>query len=282
MNKVAPRGRVAGQRRRAGPGPSRPAPPASERVAERIQKVLARAGLGSRRQVEAWIAAGRLTINGEPATAGAKITLDDRVFLDGRVLRLRATPELTPVFVCNRSPGDALRPGSDSGERSSLLERLPSHAGKRFMLVSPMPRVDGGLEIATADGALADRLQRAVRGIEVEFSARVRGELSAMQVATVLRGERDAGVPIAIRVCEPAAEEAAEAGNRWYRIVALGASGNELRHVLERCGLTVSRILRTRMGALDLPRDLPRGAHRAMPGEAAERALLARPQLGVD
>lgn len=202
--------------------------------------------------------------------------------LDGRLLRLHAAPESTPVFVCNRSPGDALRPGSDTADRSSLLERLPKHAGKRFMLVSPMPRVDGGLEIATADGALADRLQRAVRGIEVEFSARVRGELSAIQAAAVLRGERDSGAPIAIRVCEPADEEAADAGNRWYRIVALGASGNELRHVLERCGLTVSRILRVRMGNLELPRDLPRGGHRAMPGEIAEKALLTQPQDAVD
>ncbi len=77
-----------------------------------------------------------------------------------------------------------------------------------------------------------------------------------------------------MRVCEPADEEAGEAGNRWYRIVTLGASGSDMRHVLERCGAVVSRILRIRVGGIELPRDLPRGAHRPLPAAEAEQLLL--------
>lgn len=218
--------------------------------------------------------AGRLQINGQPATPGSKITFEDKVLLDGRPLRLRESHEPSMLFLCHRSPGDPLRPGDDPDERRSLLEKLPRSAGKRFLLVSPMPRIDGGLELATADGELASRLQRTVRSVEVEFSARVRGGLILPQLAAILRGERDSGTPLTVRSCEPADDEAGDAGNRWYRIVTLGASGSDMRHVLERCGAVVSRILRTRVGGLELPRDLPRGAHRALPATDAEQLLL--------
>lgn len=243
--------------------------------------MLARQGLGSRRQIESWIAAGRLEINGEPAALGSRITLDDQVRLDGRPLRLRENHEPVSLFLCHRSPGDPLRAGADAAERTALLDRLPRRAGRRYLLISPMPRIDGGLEIVTADGALASRLQRAVRGIESEFIARIRGDLNPTQRAAILRGERDAGPPLVITECEAVEsdespdEPAAHGGNRWYRIVARGVSGSDLRQVLERCGAVVSRILRTRLGALALPRDLPRGGHRSVTAEEAERALLA-------
>ncbi len=266
--------RPAGARRSQGPRPSRPPVKEAPATAERIQKVLARAGLGSRRQVESWITAGRLQINGQPATPGSKITFDDKVQLDGRPVRLRESHEPSTLFLCHRSPGDPLRPGDDPNERKSLLDKLPRSAGKRFLLISPMPRIDGGLELATADGELSSRLQRLVRSVEVEFSARVRGSLIPPQVAAILRGERDSGTPLTVRICEPADEAAGEAGNRWYRIVTLGASGSDMRHVLERCGAVVSRILRTRVGGIELPRDLPRGAHRPLPAAEAEQLLL--------
>ncbi len=236
--------------------------------------MLARAGVGSRRQVEAWITAGRLQVNGQPAMLGSKISVKDKVLLDGRPVRLRAAEEIAMLYLCNRSPGDPLRPGEDADERESLLAKLPRRAGKRFLLISPMPRIDGGLEFATADGELANRLQRVVRGVEIEFSARIRGGLDDQQVAAVLRGERDSGKSLRVTICEPTDEDAVEVGNRWYRLVTLGASGSDLREVLERCGAVVSRILRIRMGGIELPRDLPRGAHRPMPAELAERKLL--------
>src|SRR5215469_17085047 len=134
---------------------------------ERLQKVLARSGLASRREAEAWIRAGRLTINGVPATLGARVGAGDKVQLDGRAVRSReqGSPR---VFLCHRSPGEPLRTPETtepaaSAARGALLERLPRRAGRRFISVSPMPRIDGGLELVTSDGGLALTLQRAVR-----------------------------------------------------------------------------------------------------------------------
>jgi len=227
--------------------------------AERVQKVLARAGLASRREAEAWIRAGRLTINGAVATLGARIAPGDQLRLDGRTVHARA-PQGAQVFLCHRSPGEPLiEPG-----------RPPRRLGRRLIAVSPMPRADGGLELLSTDGELAARLQRAVHALASEFSVRVRGELSDTQIRGILAGELDSGAQLAVESCESAGGEAA---NRWYRITARGASGREMRQLLERQAVQVSRLLRTRLGPIALERALGRGRSRELSQEEL-RALL--------
>jgi len=227
--------------------------------AERVQKVLARAGLASRREAEAWIRAGRLTINGAVATLGARIAPGDQLRLDGRTVHARA-PQGAQVFLCHRSPGEPLiEPG-----------RPPRRLGRRLIAVSPMPRADGGLELLSTDGELAARLQRAVHALASEFSVRVRGELSDTQIRGILAGELDSGAQLAVESCESAGGEAA---NRWYRITARGASGREMRQLLERQAVQVSRLLRTRLGPIFLERALGRGRSRELSQEEL-RALL--------
>jgi len=224
-----------------------------------VQKVLARAGLASRREAEAWIRAGRLTINGAVATLGARFVPGDELRLDGRTVHARA-PQGAQVFLCHRSPGEPLiEPGS-----------LPRRLGRRLIAVSPMPRADGGLELLSTDGELAARLQRAVHALASEFSVRVRGELSDTQIRGILAGELDSGAQLAIESCESAGGEAA---NRWYRIAARGASGREMRQLLERQAVQVSRLLRTRLGPIALERALGRGRSRELSQEEL-RALL--------
>jgi 23S rRNA pseudouridine2605 synthase len=145
-----------------------------------------------------------------------------------------------------------------------MADRLPRRAGLRFMSISPMPAVDGGLELLTADGALAARLQRAMRGLEMEFSLRVRGELSAEQQQAIRQGMLDRGSALQIVLLEPSGGEGT---NRWYRLVAMGASGNEIRQLIERCAVTLVRMLRIRVGNLALPRTLPRSHWRELTGE---------------
>src|SRR5688500_7576696 len=118
---------------------------------ERLQKFLAQRGLGSRRAVEEWIRAQRLTVNGRIAELGIRVTPHDDIRLDGRPIRTRAAAS-AQVFLFNRSPGDPLRQTDGarvardaSGPRTALIERLPKTAGRRFIAVSPMPSVDGGL-----------------------------------------------------------------------------------------------------------------------------------------
>ena len=126
-----------------------------------------------------------------------------------------------------------------------------------------MPRPDGGLELLTSDGDLAARLQRAVRAAEVEFTVRVRGELTAEQEAGLRGGQLDAG-QVQILALEPAG---GEASNRWYRLLTRGASGNDVRQLFARQAIAVVRVLRTRLGGLTLPRELARGRSHALAPE---------------
>jgi 23S rRNA pseudouridine2605 synthase len=240
--------------------------------AERLQKILARAGLASRREAEEWIRAGRVTVNGEVATLGTRAEGKDHVRLDGRLIR-QASVKNAATFLCHRSPGEALREPRDGEERGALAERLPSRAGKRFIAVSPMPQVDGGLELLTADGELAARLQRGVRRLEIVFSLRVRGEFDAQQLAGILGGELDAG-RLEILGCEPQHQEA-EGSNRWYELVTRGANGRDLRSLVERQGVVASRILRTRLGSLQLDRHLKRGQARPLTAQELADLLAA-------
>jgi 23S rRNA pseudouridine2605 synthase len=230
---------------------------------ERLQKLLARAGLASRREVEAWIRAGRLTVNGAVATLGTRATAGDQVRLDGRLVRAQGAPGDAHVFLCHRSPGE---------EMAAALARLPRRAGKRFIAVSPMPRVDGGLELVTPDGALAESLQRRVHRLTSEFGVRVRGELGETQLEGISGGQLDSGAQLAVERCEAGGGEGA---NRWYTVAVRGASGKEVRQLFERQGALVSRVLRTRLGPVALERTLGRGQARELESDELRELLTA-------
>jgi len=262
---------------------------------ERLQKVLSRAGVGSRREVEDWIRAGRISVNDEPAVLGVRVGTSDRVRLDGRLIRQREVGGSARVFLIHRSPGENLQQpvetpdqteGADEssaeGENDTrgshaqssstpLLDRIPRRAGRRFIPVSPMPRVDGGLELVTSDGDLASKLQRSMRRLSSEFSVRVHGELSPQGLETISQGVLDTGEKLQIERCEAAG---GEGSNRWYSLVARGASGKDVRQLFERQGALVSRVLRTQLGSLALDRLLSRGRFRELTDEELD-ALLA-------
>lgn len=254
---------------------------------ERLQKVLSRAGLASRREVEEWIRAGRITVNGQPAVLGVRVGPSDQIHLDGRLVRQRQTGGAARVFLIHRSPGENLQQpnqpnqqADDSGDlpasadSASALDRIPRRAGRRFIAVSPMPRVDGGLELVTSDGDLASRLQRLMRGLTSEFSVRVHGELSAQGLETILQGVLDNGETLKIERCEAAG---GEGSNRWYSLTARGASGKDVRQLFERQGALVSRVLRTQLGSLSLDRNMSRGRFRELSSDELD-ALLAAAQ----
>lgn len=249
--------------------------------------MLSRAGLASRREAEDWIRAGRITINSQPAVLGARVSPTDQVRLDGRLIRQRETTGAITAFICHRSPGESLTQptaatateGDDAPVGGpALIERLPSRAGRRFITISPMPRVDGGLELVTSDGELGVKLQRSVRHLVSQFSVRVLGELSEEQIQNILEGSLDTGDRIEVTLCEPGGGEAA---NRWYTLVARGASGKEARQLFERQGALVSRVQRTHMGPITMERTLGRGQFRELTSDELS-ALLAPPETPVE
>jgi 23S rRNA pseudouridine2605 synthase len=237
-------------------------------AAQRLQKALAHVGLGSRREIEAWIRAGRLTVNGKLAELGTRVRDSDRIRLDGRLVRQRAAAS-QQVFLCHRSTGEPLDGSGDAHAPTleALIDRLPRSGGRRFIPISPMPQQDGGLEIVTSDGELAERLQRVVHDLTGEFSVRLHGGLDETQLASVRSGELDSGERLGVLSCEP---RGGEGSNRWYAVSVRGASGREVRRLFERSGAMVSRVLRTRLGSVALDRSLSRGRFRKLaPAELA-------------
>jgi 23S rRNA pseudouridine2605 synthase len=243
---------------------------------------LSRAGLASRREAEDWIRAGRITVNGQPAVLGVRVSPSDQLRLDGRLIRQRESSSGPTVFVVHRSPGESLtQPHAGTSQEgdeapaatATMIERLPSRAGRRFITISPMPRVDGGLELVTSDGELGVMLQRSVHKLVSQFSVRILGELSEKQLEGILGGMLDSGEQIEVQTCEPSGGEAA---NRWYTFVARGASGKEVRQLFERQGAVVSRVQRTHLGPVTMERTLGRGQFRELTSEELS-ALTASP-----
>ena len=247
-------------------------------VAERLQKYLAQRGLGSRRAIEEWIRAGRISVNGKLAALGQKVTHEDDIRLDGRAIKTRAT-EGIHLFMFNRSPGDPLREADQ--DRPALIDRLPRAAGRRFIAVSPMPGIDGGLELVTSDGALAAKLQRAIHKLPCEFSVRVKGQLGPDQLEGVKSGKLDRPARMIVDSLKHS-EADLEGSNRWYGIVARGASGKDIRQLFERQGALVSRVLRISVGSLKLEKDLARGQHRQLDDEQTANLLNPSKAAGSD
>ena len=239
---------------------------------ERLQKVLSRLGVASRREAEQWIRAGRLSINGRAAALGDRVDSSDQLRLDGRLIRQTRAEKDLPVLLCHRSPGLPLLASVDGVD--SFASQLPRRTGQRFMSISPLPQVDGGLELLTADGELSGRLQRAVRAQTVVFSLRVRGELNPEQESGITAGQLDRGTIVQVLGIAAAG---GTGSNRWYQIDTLGASGNDLRQLLERQAVAVSRLLRIKLGSLRLERSLPRGRWRELLPEEVTALLNPSP-----
>jgi 23S rRNA pseudouridine2605 synthase len=237
-------------------------------LSERIQKVLARAGVGSRREVEEWIRAGRLAINGVPAALGARIGPRDKVTLDGRPVRLRAPDSDTRVVIYHRTAGHELAPTAapDSGQ---VLERLPRRAGRRWMPISPLPPNDGGLELLTNDGDLAQALMRKLSQLRIEFAVRTRGEPRPEQLERLRSGVLEDGAILRIESLEAAGGEGA---NRWFTLVTRGGRARDVHRLFATAGVDLSRLMRVALGPVKMERGLVRERSRAL--EPAEMAAL--------
>jgi 23S rRNA pseudouridine2605 synthase len=225
--------------------------------------------LGSRREIERWIQAGRVLVNDEVPAPGAKLGPRDRVTLDGRPVRLRAKPDdqKSHVLLMHRSPGSALDL-KDAAARAADHLKAP-RASRRWLAVNPLPPVDGGLEILTDDGALAQRLSRGVHALTMDFVLRVRGPLTDAIVADLRAAQEIEGEPMTIIA---AAAQYGEGLNHWLNLTVRATRAAQVRHWLAARGIIVSRLIRVRFGPVHLTRELPRGHLREM--NAGERNAL--------
>jgi 23S rRNA pseudouridine2605 synthase len=239
----------------------------------RLQKLLATAGLGSRRQVEQWIAQGRLTVAGRVAKLGDRAGPADEICLDGRRLELGLPHPVERQMLLYHKPTGEVTTRSDPQGRPTVFDRLPPPAHGRWIVVGRLDVGTSGLLLFTTDGDLAHRLMHPSSRIEREYLVRVRGRPDSDTIRKLLRGVPLEDGPAAFdRIIEeplPPGESAAR--NASYRLVLHEGRNREVRRLWEAVGYEVSRLLRIRYGPIELPRDL-----RAAEWRLLDERLIAR------
>jgi len=245
-------------RRKSSPRTKRATPPSRP---ERLQKVLARHGYGSRREIEQWIEAGRIRINGITARLGDCIGETDVVQLDGKRLRLEfAKAPATRVLAYHQPVGEVCSRADPQG-RQTVFSRLPSLPGGRWITVGRLDVNTSGLLLFTNDGELANRLMHPSSGVEREYAVRVRGEVEREMLARLRAGvELEDGMASFERIVDAGGQ----GSNHWYHVVLREGRNREVRRLWESQGLQVSRLLRVRYGPVVLPRELRPGRWREL------------------
>ncbi len=238
---------------------------------EKLQKVLARAGLGSRRAIEQWIAEGRVTVNGERAALGARIRLSDVVRVDGRRVRLAPPAAARPRVLLYHKPVGEVCTRRDPEGRPTVFERLPRLKGGRWIPVGRLDVNTSGLLLFTDDGALAHRLMHPSTGFDREYAVRVFGEVTPEILERLRSGvmleDGEAHFDDIVFV-------GGEGTNQWYHVALREGRKREVRRLWESQGLRVSRLIRVRYGRVQLPPHLRRGTWEELP-ESEVRWLRA-------
>jgi 23S rRNA pseudouridine2605 synthase len=240
----------------------------------RIQKLLADAGLGSRRTVEDWIRAGRITVGGRVAQLGDRATPADELRLDGRRLELRVPGSAAPELLLYHKPVGEVTTRQDPQGRPTVFERLPALSQGRWINVGRLDVNTSGLLLFTTDGELAHRLMHPSSEIEREYLVRVRGRPPAPVIRQLQSGVQLEDGPARFdRIFE---ERGQDPANSSFRVVLHEGRNREVRRLWNAVGFEVSRLLRIRYGPIELPRDLRPGTSRR-----AEAALLGRLEAAI-
>ncbi|GEM_PF-113693 len=226
-----------------------------EATPQRLHKLLALAGLGSRRDMETLIASGRITINGKVAEVGAGVVASDVVRLDSRPLNLPFEAELPQVLLYHKPEGEIVSQ-DDPENRASVFDKLPRVRGGKWIAIGRLDMNTSGLLIFTTSGELANRFMHPRYEVEREYAVRIFGELTEGEMAQLTYGiELDDGPANfdSIRA------QGGEGANHWYEVVLREGRNREVRRLFEAFQKPVSRLIRVRFGAINLPPRLKRG-----------------------
>jgi 23S rRNA pseudouridine2605 synthase len=248
----------------------------------RLQKLLAEAGLGSRRMIEEWIRAGRVTVGGRIAQLGARAGPGDEIRLDGKRVELPTRTGEARELLLYYKPVGEVTTRSDPAARPTVFERLPRPAHGRWVSVGRLDVNTSGLLLLTTDGELAHRLMHPSGGIEREYLVRVRGRPGPAVLRRLLEGVPLEDGPARFDRIEggsrPGAGAAAGTGagtgggsHSSFRVVLREGRYREVRRLWHAVGFEVSRLLRIRYGPIELPRDMRPGGTRALGAAGLER-----------
>ena len=235
--------------------PAKHSPAPAVPKSQKLQKVLAQAGLGSRRAMEELIKAGKVKVNGDAATLGQRVTSDDTILFGRRRIQFKVTTRLPRVILYHKPEGEIVTRDDPKG-RVSVFEKLPTIRSAKWLAVGRLDFNTCGLLIFTTSGELANRLMHPRFEVEREYAVRIFGTLST----DVMRQLR-AGVRLSDGLArfEELEAKGGEGRNRWYRVVVKEGRNRVVRRMFESLGLRVSRLMRIRFGNVSLPPRLKRG-----------------------
>ena len=228
---------------------------APEADAPKLHKVLAQAGVGSRRDMEEWIADGKVTVNGEPAHTGQRISFGDRIEVNGKPVKLRIVPPPARIIAYHKPAGEIVS-HDDPQARPTVFRRLPRLQQGKWQSVGRLDINTEGLLLFTNSGGLANQLMHPRFGVEREYAVRVMGTLGEEAKGKLLEGVEIEGQRAAFKSI---ANGGGEGLNTWYRVVITEGRNREVRKLFEAVDLTVSRLIRIRYGTVVLPHGLKRG-----------------------
>jgi 23S rRNA pseudouridine2605 synthase len=247
-------------------------------MSERLQKLLAASGHGSRRQIEQWIRAGRLTVNGQVAELGQRAEPNADIRLDDRPLRQIDSATAEREVLIYHKPTGEVSTRSDPEGRPTVFEPLPSPRAGRWIVIGRLDVNTTGLLLFTTDGALAHRLMHPSSEIEREYLVRIRGNPSASDLARLKEGILLEDGPARFISIEPSGDPRVDTGasadlassHSWFRVVLCEGRNREVRRLWQAVGFEVSRLMRIRFACVHLPRELRPGQWRCLqPAEAA-------------
>jgi len=228
---------------------------------ERIQKILSRAGYGSRREIERWVEAGEILVNGQRAATGQQIDENDQVSLRGQRLHLESRLHATPKVLMYNKPAGEVCTMSDTDGRVTVFANLPPIRAGRWIMVGRLDLNTDGLLLFTTDGELANRLMHPSSEIEREYAVRVLGEVSNEMLLRLQEGvELEDGKANFLRIKDVGGDGA----NHWYHVVLAEGRNREVRRLWETQGVKISRLIRIRYGSIELPRYLRTGHHKEL------------------
>lgn len=249
-------------------------------MTEKLQKVLARVGLGSRREIEGWISEGRVKVNGKTATLGDRVSVSDKIHVDGKTIDLSANQSLPPRVLLYHKPDGQICTNDDPEGRETVFSELPHLKTGRWIMIGRLDINTSGLLLFTTDGELANRLMHPSYEIEREYAVRVLGEVSSSMLQALKKGVMLEDGPAKF---DKIIDRGGEGANHWYHVVLKEGRNREVRRMWESQGVKVSRLMRVRFANIELSRAIRAGKHQELTLDAvnALRAEVALPQYEV-
>jgi 23S rRNA pseudouridine2605 synthase len=237
---------------------------------EKLQKVLANAGLASRRELETWIADGRVSIDGKTAKVGERVTGEEKIRVDGRQIDVGQSQKTNAKVIVYNKPEGEICSNKDPEGRETVFSHLPNLRQGRWVMIGRLDITTSGLLLFTNNGELAHRLMHPSYEITREYSVRVKGEVTEAMLQTLREGVELEDGPAKF---DTIADGGGEGLNHWYIVTLKEGRNREVRRLWESQNVTVSRLIRVRYGSVELPRSLRRGRWEYMEKEAVKQLL---------